>query len=102
MSGAKITSDDIKLWGQYAYEYFADVLNGEYTLTDAVSDIRSLIGSQFDSRAPQNIIEGVEQQPTTRKACHYDCDDCHYALTVTARCSMCIRKDGIHLLWSQS
>jgi len=69
MSGAKITSDDIKLWGQYAYEYFADVLNGDYLLTEAVSDIRSLIGSKFDPRAPQNTIEGVALQPATSQVC---------------------------------
>jgi len=47
----KITKEDVAhCWGSFSDEYFADVLNGDYALSDAISDIRSLIGSKYDPR----------------------------------------------------
>lgn len=52
MSDHKITTTEILDWasGQafqnYALEYFADVLNGEYSVEDARSDCLSTINNQ--------------------------------------------------------
>jgi hypothetical protein len=47
----KITACDInECWGSYAAEHFADLLNGDCSLDETVSDLRSLIGSRYDPR----------------------------------------------------
>jgi hypothetical protein len=46
----KITEDDLdELWPHYK-SYLVDILNGDYALSCAISDIRGLIGSRYDSR----------------------------------------------------
>ncbi len=51
--GKKFTVEDLDCW-QYQKEYFVDVLNGEYDLDEAKSDLRSLIGSFHDDRVTYN------------------------------------------------
>lgn len=46
----KITEDDLDNCWEHYKTYFVDVLNGEYNLKEAVSDLRSLIGSIHDDR----------------------------------------------------
>lgn len=42
-----IEPEDIqKHWGQYAYDYFADLLNGDCTLEETKADLLSLINSE--------------------------------------------------------
>lgn len=36
-------------WAYYKY-YLIDILNGDYDLNEAISDLRGLIGSEFDTR----------------------------------------------------
>lgn len=50
MSDPKITEDDLTLWGRHINSYFVEILNGEYTVETAREDLRSLIGSKWDTR----------------------------------------------------
>lgn len=64
MSGAeekRITGCDISAcWGLYALEYFADLLNGDCSLNETISDLRGLIGSKYDSRrAAERVVQNV-------------------------------------------
>ena len=62
MSGdLKFTEDDLRCWPHYR-SYFVDILNGEYNLLEAISDLRGLVGSRFDPRSPQDTVEGVPEQ----------------------------------------
>ena len=48
----KITEEDLNSCWNPAYHtyYLSQILNGEYKLEHAIDDIRSLIGSKYDSR----------------------------------------------------
>lgn len=44
------TEDDLdSVWQDYKY-YLVQILNKEYKLEDAIDDLRSLIGSDYDPR----------------------------------------------------
>lgn len=44
-----IEPEDIqKCWGQYAYDYFADLLNGDCTLEETKADLLSLMEKKDD------------------------------------------------------
>ena len=52
----KFTEDDLDNCWPYFKSYFIDILNNEYDLNKARSDLETLIGSDFDLRkkdAPQ-------------------------------------------------
>ena len=70
MGGAeekKITADDIReCWGCRAYEYFADLLNGDCSIDETVLDLRSLIGSRYDPRCAAELVEAKPEQHTTQ------------------------------------
>ena len=46
----KFTIDDIRSCWTYYMDYFADLLNGDYSLEDARSDLHGLVGSKYDPR----------------------------------------------------
>ncbi len=46
----KFTEEDLDNCWQYYKQYLVDILNKEYNLEDAIKDLKSLIGSQFDKR----------------------------------------------------
>lgn len=50
--------DDINsCWPNYAIEYLADILNGDYSVAGAREDLESLIGSIHDPRAGGDPVE---------------------------------------------
>lgn len=69
MGGAEekeITASDInECWGSFAPEYFADLLNGKCTISDTLSDLRSLIGSKYDPRSAANTKEKTGTSPNS-------------------------------------
>lgn len=50
----KFSKEDIEACWMYAEDYFLQVLNGEYPLEAAREDLRSLIGSKWDSRVSKS------------------------------------------------
>jgi len=50
MSFPRITIDDIRSVWPYCDHYLVEILNGEYLVEDAVNDVKSLIGTKYDSR----------------------------------------------------
>lgn len=46
----KFTQDDIENCWVYHKEYLLEILNGEYSVEDAREDLRSLVGTKYDSR----------------------------------------------------
>lgn len=61
-SNNKFSIEDIhSCWGGYGISYFLDVLNGEYSLEDARADLRSLIGSKYDSRVEDDELLGGDE-----------------------------------------
>ena len=58
------TMDDMNsCWLDYPKERLLDILNGNYSVEDARSDLMSLIGTRWDSRIKD--IESIE--PTNNK-----------------------------------
>ena len=51
----KFTIEDLDCCWQYQKEYFVDVLNGEYDIDEAKSDLQSLIGSDYDDRVRTRV-----------------------------------------------
>ena len=47
------TSDDIMSCWEYYMDYFVDVLNEDYSLEDARSDLHGLVGSKYDHRVKE-------------------------------------------------
>lgn len=47
------TEEDLEIWIDYKY-YFVKILNGTYDLNEAREDLRSLIGSKYDSRVSKS------------------------------------------------
>jgi hypothetical protein len=43
------TEEDLCCWNHYR-SYLIDILNGDYDLSQAREDLKSLIGSKFDPR----------------------------------------------------
>lgn len=58
----KFTEDDLDNCWEHHKSYFIDVLNGDYDLKEAVSDLRSLIGSAYDSRNQPNHRMNSDRQ----------------------------------------
>ena len=60
---AKFSEDDLIVWPYYG-SYLIEILNGDYTVEEAVSDLRSLVGSEYDPRAAldqsREILKGTE------------------------------------------
>ncbi len=52
------TGDDLQLWYPYVESYFLDILNGDYDLQTAREDLKSLIGSKWDSRTQKKEDNG--------------------------------------------
>jgi hypothetical protein len=53
---AKFSEDDLNAcWPKYQIAYFVDVLNGDYDLDEARSDLHGLIGSKFDLRKKEML-----------------------------------------------
>lgn len=46
----KFTVEDLSACWPHHAEYLVDILNEEYTVEDAIKDLKSLIGSKFDKR----------------------------------------------------
>ena len=46
----KFTEEDLDNCWAYHKSYLIDILNGDYDLKEAKSDLRGLIGSKFDKR----------------------------------------------------
>ena len=46
----KFTEDDLDACWRYHKAYLVQILNGEYSIDEARTDLRGLIGSEFDSR----------------------------------------------------
>lgn len=46
----KFTEEDLDNCWSYYKSYLIDILNGEYDLEEARSDLKGLIGSEFDKR----------------------------------------------------
>ena len=46
----KFTEEDLDYCWQYYKSYLIDILNGEYDLNEARSDLRGLISSEYDLR----------------------------------------------------
>ena len=44
------TEDDLDSCWAYYKQYLVDILNGQYKVEDAQSDLAGLIGTQWDSR----------------------------------------------------
>ena len=53
MSEEKFTAEDVESCWNYATEYLAQILNGEYSVDSAKEDLRCLIGSKYDSRSDE-------------------------------------------------
>jgi hypothetical protein len=49
------TKDDLDNCWPYYKDYFVDVLNGEYDLSEAREDLRSLVNSRFDKRIEKHL-----------------------------------------------
>ena len=47
------TEDDITNCWVYDLSYFADILNGKYSVEEARKDLGSLINSKFDNRTKE-------------------------------------------------
>jgi hypothetical protein len=52
------TEEDLQLWYPYVDSYFLDILNGDYDLATAREDLKSLVGSKWDSRTKHIENEG--------------------------------------------
>ncbi len=63
INGLKFTTSDLDaLWSHHQVQYFLDVLNGDYDLTEAREDLRSLIGSKYDPRCVLDIQNKKEDE----------------------------------------
>jgi len=49
----EFTEEDLDNCWRYYKSYLIDILNGEYDLNEARSDLRGLIGSEYDLRNTQ-------------------------------------------------
>lgn len=48
---SRFTMEDLdSCWNDYPKERLINILNGDYTLEDARDDLRSLIGTKYDTR----------------------------------------------------
>ena len=48
---SRFSMEDLEAcWNDYPKERLIDILNGDYTVEDARDDLRSLIGTKYDSR----------------------------------------------------
>lgn len=56
---AKFSEDDLIVWPYYG-SYLIEILNGDYTVEEAASDLRSLIGSEYDPRAAPDLRRASE------------------------------------------
>ncbi len=46
----KFTEEDLDSCWPFYKTYLIDILNGKYSLEDAIEDLASLIGSKYDKR----------------------------------------------------
>lgn len=46
----RFTEEDLDACWVYYKQYLIDILNGDYKVEDARDDLRSLIGSEYDTR----------------------------------------------------
>ena len=49
----EFTAEDLKSCWTYFEDYFVDVLNGKYSLEEAIEDLRGLIGTKWDDRTKE-------------------------------------------------
>lgn len=56
----KFTEDDLDNCWDYYKSYLVDILNGEYDLDEARSDLRGLVGTKFDQRNSTKDNKGVK------------------------------------------
>lgn len=48
---SRFSLDDLEAcWNDYPKERLIDILNGDYSVEDARDDLRSLIGTKYDTR----------------------------------------------------
>ncbi len=60
-SAVKITVEDLDACWLHYKSYLVDILNGDYSLSQAQEDIRGLIGSDYDTRK-----QNTEHQSPTK------------------------------------
>lgn len=52
----KFTEEDLDNCWRHYKSYLIDILNGDYDLQEAREDLRGLIGSEYDPRANNNLV----------------------------------------------
>ena len=50
LGGVKFTKEDLDACWPYFEDYLLEIMNGEYDISVAREDLRSLIGTKFDNR----------------------------------------------------
>ena len=53
----KFTEEDLDNCWIFYKSYLIDILNGDYKIEEAREDLRGLIGSEFDKRVNNNVLE---------------------------------------------